>query len=247
MGCRFGNKCYLSHDNPNSIRLCPLLQSAAGCQYGKMCYDRHEVHSDDIAADKLKQALSEKEDVFMVEIKKQLSSLKNVLYRHHASSQEMLTKEQKAGISSKCKATLLTAANALDKLQEELADHSKTRKLLYQDVDKPVAPNKRIKHVADGVVETNPFLGGDGTLTLDKGNGVGLDKENVNGQNLRKRRLNVMADEGDRNGSRTRSKGVAVATGSMPLPKRLRVESSSGSGSGSDASIETKTTFEFDG
>ena len=181
MGCRFGDKCFLSHSNPNSIRLCPLLQSATGCHYGNGCYDRHKVYSDDISADKLKAALKEKEDVFIIGIKKQICAIKNSLYRHHASSLEMLTVEQKANISSKCKATLLTAAKAVDKLQEELVDHSKTRKLLYQDFDKQTisSPVTAIKQNEDGVggtagaLKTNPFLSGDGERV--KGNGTALD------------------------------------------------------------------------
>jgi len=249
MGCRFGDKCYLSHSNPNSIRLCPLISTASGCHYGRMCYDRHKVYSDDVSANELKDALKEKETVFMTDIKRQISAMKNSLYRHHASSLEMMTAEQRSGIVSKSKATLLTAANALDTLQEQLVDHSKTRQLLYKHLDK-MGQIKQV--VVDTPLKTNPFLNGDGKNGDDgekaKENG-GAEKENVNGLNQRKRSRTEMMKES------VNGHVVAVESDSNPKIKRMRIEKETGSvpcsgtSSVSDDSIEheNRGTFEFDG
>eukprot|EP01084_Bolivina_argentea_P089599 161640_1 len=40
-GCRYGNSCYYSHDNPNSVPLCKYYLSSSGCARNNKCYYRH--------------------------------------------------------------------------------------------------------------------------------------------------------------------------------------------------------------
>eukprot|EP00483_Globobulimina_turgida_P010155 UN10174 len=45
IGCRFGNKCRFSHNNPNSVPLCKYYTSSHGCYARNTCHWRHKSHN----------------------------------------------------------------------------------------------------------------------------------------------------------------------------------------------------------
>jgi len=44
-GCKWGDACTKSHDNPNSVKLCDNFLKPEGCPFGKECYFRHQTWS----------------------------------------------------------------------------------------------------------------------------------------------------------------------------------------------------------
>ena len=66
-GCKWGDGCWQSHENPLSVKMCTLIRKKGGCPYGNKCYDRHQEHWPSMRRQNREQTKREQEEKKMVQ------------------------------------------------------------------------------------------------------------------------------------------------------------------------------------